>query len=147
MIFSGLRAGGGLGEVLLPDTFIWSQVALKVIFDLAFFIIVTVIGLNVIFGIIVDTFSELRDERYRIVDDMQSVCFICGLPGYDFDRKSAGFEFHIKNEHNMWGYLLFSIYLSEKNPSEYTAFEGFLLSFLSFIPLLFLSFSCFAAET
>ena len=37
---------------------------LRVIFyDLSFFIIVTTIGLNIVFGIIVDTFSELRDER------------------------------------------------------------------------------------
>ena len=32
-------------------------------YDLTFFIIVTIIGLNIVFGIIVDTFSELRDER------------------------------------------------------------------------------------
>ena len=31
--------------------------------DLSFFIVVTTIGLNIVFGIIVDTFSELRDER------------------------------------------------------------------------------------
>ena len=38
--------------------------ALRVVFfDLTFFIIVTTIGLNIVFGIIVDTFSELRDER------------------------------------------------------------------------------------
>ena len=34
-----------------------------IIYDLSFFIIVTTIGLNIVFGIIVDTFSELRDER------------------------------------------------------------------------------------
>ena len=34
-----------------------------VFFDLTFFVIVTTIGLNIVFGIIVDTFSELRDER------------------------------------------------------------------------------------
>jgi len=34
----------------------------KVIFDVSFFIIITTIGLNIIFGIIVDTFSELRDR-------------------------------------------------------------------------------------
>ena len=34
-----------------------------VFYDLTFFIIVTTIGLNIVFGIIVDTFSELRDER------------------------------------------------------------------------------------
>lgn len=33
--------------------------------DLSFFIIVTTIGLNIIFGIIVDTFSQLRDSKVR----------------------------------------------------------------------------------
>ena len=37
-----------------------------VFFDLTFFIIVTTIGLNIVFGIIVDTFSELRDERVNM---------------------------------------------------------------------------------
>ena len=37
-----------------------------VFFDLSFFIIVTTIGLNIVFGIIVDTFSELRNEKVRI---------------------------------------------------------------------------------
>jgi len=121
----------------VPDNFQWQNIAIKVFFDLSFFIIVTVIGLNIIFGIIVDTFSELRDERYRIVEDMQSVCFICGLPSYDFDRKAAGFEYHVKKEHNMWGYLLFSIYLANKDRSEYTAFEGNFSFFLSFFLLFF----------
>ena len=37
--------------------------ALRLLYDVSFFIIVTTIGLNIVFGIIVDTFSELRDER------------------------------------------------------------------------------------
>ena len=94
------------------------------LYDIIFFILIIVIGLNLVFGIIVDTFSELRDEKYSIDDDMHSVCFICSLPSYDFDRKGSGFIHHVKKEHNMWSYLLFAIYLSEKNPSEYTAFEG-----------------------
>ena len=35
----------------------------KALFDVTFFIIITTIGLNIIFGIIVDTFSELRDNK------------------------------------------------------------------------------------
>jgi len=34
----------------------------KALFDFSFFIIISTIGLNIIFGIIVDTFSELRDR-------------------------------------------------------------------------------------
>ena len=35
----------------------------RAIFDVSFFAIVTTVGLGVIFGIIIDTFSELRDEK------------------------------------------------------------------------------------
>ena len=46
---------------LVPEDFQTS--GLRVLFDVSFFIIVTTIGLTIVFGIIVDTFSELRDER------------------------------------------------------------------------------------
>jgi len=35
------------------------------IYKISFFIVITTIGLNLIFGIIVDTFSELRDKKVR----------------------------------------------------------------------------------
>jgi len=38
-----------------------------VLYHVSFFIFITTIGLNIIFGIIVDTFSELRDLKVRIV--------------------------------------------------------------------------------
>ena len=34
-----------------------------VVYHVSFFIFITTIGLNIIFGIIVDTFSELRDLK------------------------------------------------------------------------------------
>ena len=48
---------------LVPEEF--SVAALRLFYDVSFFIIVTTIGLNIVFGIIVDTFSELRDEGVR----------------------------------------------------------------------------------
>ena len=50
---------------LVPNE--WQVAGLRLLFDISFFIIVTTIGLNIVFGIIVDTFSELRDERVRPV--------------------------------------------------------------------------------
>ena len=50
---------------LVPNE--WRVAGLRLLFDISFFIIVTTIGLNIVFGIIVDTFSELRDERVRPV--------------------------------------------------------------------------------
>ena len=40
---------------------------LLAIYQVTFFIIFTTIGLNIIFGIIVDTFSELRDLKVRCI--------------------------------------------------------------------------------
>ena len=39
-----------------------SKFILKMMFDLGFFIIIKVIILNVVFGVIIDTFGELRME-------------------------------------------------------------------------------------
>ena len=44
----------------------------KAVFDVTFFIIITTIGLNIIFGIIVDTFSELRDNKVSSVTPLNS---------------------------------------------------------------------------
>ena len=85
--------------------------AWRLILDLSFFILITTIGLNIVFGIIVDSFSELRDERVRntefpcdisvnstgncrdlcflqtsIQEDQKLKCFICDLPSHEFDR-------------------------------------------------------------
>ena len=92
-------------------------------FDLTFFILVTIIMLNVVFGIIVDTFSELRDEKSKNDEAMKSECFICSLKASDFERFGKGFTHHVKHEHHMWNYLFFFYHLDQKDPSEFTALE------------------------
>ena len=53
----------------LANTF--TQFSFMSIYQLTFFILFTTIGLNVIFGIIVDTFSELRDLKVSRVSPLQ----------------------------------------------------------------------------
>lgn len=48
-------------EGIMNDNF--QDVITVTIFDVTFFILITTIGLNIIFGIIVDTFSQLRDAK------------------------------------------------------------------------------------
>lgn len=101
----------------------WNPIGIRILFDLSFFVLISTIALNVIFGIIVDTFSELRDEKWQIEEDMTSNCFICSIKAYDFDKYTKGFVHHIKNEHYMWNYLFFTIHLEDKDPSDYNALE------------------------
>ncbi len=41
--------------------------AVRTIFDLSFFIIITTLGLNIVVAILVDRFSELRSEKVRLI--------------------------------------------------------------------------------
>ena len=59
----GLRFGGGIGEHFQttgPDS---SQFYQRIFYSLIFFLVVNIIILNVFFGIIVDNFSQLRQEQ------------------------------------------------------------------------------------
>jgi len=51
----GLLAGGGMGDVLQPEVYRSDAIfAWRFVFDIAFFILVTVIIMNLVLGIIVD---------------------------------------------------------------------------------------------
>nr|XP_022341733.1 inositol 1,4,5-trisphosphate receptor type 2-like isoform X6 [Crassostrea virginica] len=94
-----------------------------VLYHVSFFIFITTIGLNIIFGIIVDTFSELRDLKWRAESDMKDTCFICSRNSYDFEHNGKGFDHHVRNEHNMWAYVFFLIHLEDVKTSDFTALE------------------------
>lgn len=49
-----------------------------VIYDLLFFFIVIIIVLNLIFGVIIDTFADLRSEKQQKELILKNTCFICG---------------------------------------------------------------------
>ena len=74
----GLRNGGGIGDVLRPPSMHESFFFPRVIYDMLFFFIVIIIVLNLIFGVIIDTFADLRSEKQQKEDILKNSCFICG---------------------------------------------------------------------
>ena len=91
VVHNGLLSGGGiadymsgeLGNAPMPSDV--NQFAARFFFDIFFFIIVLVILLNVIFGIIIDQFGELRDEEVAKNEARTGNCFICGMKAGIFD--------------------------------------------------------------
>lgn len=102
-----------------------------VLFHVSFFICITTIGLNIIFGIIVDTFSELRDLKWTAERDMRDNCFICSRSSYDFEHHAHGFERHVNQEHDIWAYVFFFIHLHDSKASDYTAMELYVFKLLA----------------
>jgi inositol 1,4,5-triphosphate receptor type 1 len=110
-----LLAGGGVGDlsVWTLDSRIWN--------DILFFIVITTILLNIIFGIIIDTFSALRAEKDWRAHVTENYCFICGIEKVTFDRaegNSEGFANHIKQDHFMWNYMKFIFHVWEQDRDD-----------------------------
>ncbi|CAL9697413.1 unnamed protein product [Knipowitschia caucasica] len=127
----GLRNGGGVGDILRRPSKEEPLFAARVVYDLLFFFVVIIIVLNLIFGVIIDTFADLRSEKQRKEEILKTTCFICGLERDKFDNKTVSFEEHIKSEHNMWHYLYFLVLVRVKDPTEYTGPESYVAQMIA----------------
>lgn len=47
----------------MPNPYDYSDYIGRFFYDLTFYLLINVLWLNIIFGIIVDSFAELRDEK------------------------------------------------------------------------------------
>ena len=85
----GLRSGGGIGDATLPITYDNNEMFfVKFAFDCSFHILVIIVMVNILFGIIIDTFAQLRDLKQSIDLDMRNICFICSI-----DRNTVSHSF------------------------------------------------------
>lgn len=127
----GLRAGGGIGEFLPAETAAeYNQQAynIRFFFDVSFFLLVITILLNVIFGIIIDTFAALREKSQMQSEDMKNICYICGLNRQTLDRDTEeGFETHVLEDHLLWNYVYFLIHLQIKDESDMNGVESYIM--------------------
>ncbi|KAK3103047.1 hypothetical protein FSP39_016030 [Pinctada imbricata] len=121
----GLRNGGGIGDILRKPDIKEPLFIARLFYDLAFFFLVIIIVLNLIFGVIIDTFADLRSEKQQKDEVLKNTCFVCGLNRSAFDNKSVSFEEHKTKEHNMWHYLNFIVLVKVKDHTEFTGPESY----------------------
>merc|ERR1711988_421907 len=119
----GMRLSGGVGD-LMSHTLSFD----RVVVDLLYFMIVLVILLNIVFGIIIDTFSDLRNKKLERLHDTTEICFICGKDRLEFDSKSiepGAFYNHIHNDHYMWNYVNFIFFIWQQDRDDDDGLELF----------------------
>lgn len=63
MVSYGLRYGGGIGEYVRTQSYADNHLIyfVKFFYNFTFHILIIIIMLNLFFGIIIDTFAQLRD--------------------------------------------------------------------------------------
>jgi hypothetical protein len=94
------------------------------VINISFVVLVNLVLQALISGLIIDTFSSMRQENEDIQKDIMSTCFICSIPKDDFEKNGLNFRKHVREEHNMWKYLWFKIYLENKDQLSYSAIEN-----------------------
>eukprot|EP01034_Spumella_vulgaris_P042660 gene42660-52919_t len=98
----------------------------RLVDDVMFFI-ATMLMLNILKGITIDTFVELRRELEIRVKDTSEKCFICGIEKNTFNRTldREAFRTHIKTDQNLWNYLYFIIYIWEQDKDDDDGLESY----------------------
>ena len=104
-VYNGMRAGGGIGEALGHLNQNSDHYFFRLIFDLTFFIFVIICLLNIIFGIIIDTFADLRDKRNDFNKLKTSKCFICEQEKFKIESLGEGWLKHTEISHRILSYL------------------------------------------
>ena len=100
----GLRAGGVPFEPKIgSQPGFWSEF----IYSWIFYFLIILIILNIINGIIVDTFQDLKEKNSKIAEEKQNICFICQLSRSQFESKGLDFNYHLSKEHNVYYYFCY----------------------------------------
>ena len=101
----------------------------RLIVDMLWFIIISVLAMNIIFGIVIDTFGNLRKQKNERHESTVGKCFICDIDREIFERASDGpdgFKVHTKRDHNMWNYVYFIFLIWEQNKEDDDGLEYFI---------------------
>ena len=133
----GLRSDGGIGDAMRiydPKTDPAKDLTYLVIFQLSFFMIINILFINIIFGIVIDTFGQLRDNKKSRLEEINGKCYICGISKSRFDNeylfinicRGNGWLEHIYLEHNLYNYLYFLILIEDKESNACNGLEKYI---------------------
>lgn len=123
-IYQGLRMDIG-SAITETDVSMDNRWYMRMGFDLSYFVVITTILMNVIFGIILDTFGSLRDETQEREIYMKNNTFIACIDRGAIDKAAQaqeidnGFAYLENEKHARWNYLNFIFYLKRKPSTEF----------------------------
>ena len=117
----------GLSDCKPPSEFHKEDIISRYFFDDIYMIIIPILMANIIYGLILDTFSILNKNEDESRADRENKCFICGKTRSDIERlTSKPFKYHTENEHCEWNYIFFMAYLEYKEKTEYSGIESYI---------------------
>lgn len=89
---SAFKYDSGVGGFLIAPYDVYAtnegMLVVRFIFDNFFNLLVIIVMLNIVSGIIIDTFGELRETLKEYKEDLKNLCFICGIDKETIEKES-----------------------------------------------------------
>ena len=79
-------------------------------YDMIYIIFFGLLFGNIVSGIILDAFGELRDKTSSLEDDKSNLCYICNASRDKIEKSNSNFDDHIA-KHYLWNYIFYIINL------------------------------------
>ena len=138
MINSGIRGGAGMGfgiKKLDQKGFF-----IEFFLEMCNFILVSLVFMNMITGIIVDSFGSVREKKNEDNEIKENTCYICSLHREKFEKNGIKFENHTEVEHNVINYFnyIFKVEMtdeSELNSLDYQVLQSIKGKKTDFFPI------------
>lgn len=121
----GPRNGGGIGDILKKYNFHPSGIYTGMLFlQVLYFIIVNLLLLNMINGIIINTFTSMSDDLEMKMNDIENKCFICNLDKTSLRKSQVDPDEHKKKQHNIKNYILYFVNVKIKKSKDHNFDEA-----------------------
>jgi hypothetical protein len=124
---AGIRARGGAADQMIRISFERnnSLYYIRTIYDISNFLICIIIMIDLVFGIILGTFSDMREKERKYDSDKINNCFICHITRETVEKRKEDFKFHRDKKHYLWNYVDYMIFLKFSEPHELNAMNSF----------------------
>ena len=128
----GVRTDGGIGDVLRKRSYNLTTLYYigRFFYDFLFFLFVIIIMMSIVFGIVIDTFAELKEMGYKKEDDIINICYVCGERREDLEVNKKNFESHVAGEHCIWQYVEYMIGLKYVDIQETNAVNSYVMEMI-----------------
>ena len=105
----GMRFDGGIADRMSRRSYNLNRgmYLSRFFYELVYFWSQTVMLQGMLFSIVIEAFSELRNREIENEKDKNEICFICGVDKATCEKNGQKFDEHTNKEHNLWTYVDF----------------------------------------
>ena len=97
----------------------------RLFFDQISNLVLLILIVQILAGLIIDRFGQIREASENMEEELKSNCIICGENADLIERKSGNsFDYHKIYIHSLWNYILYIGYLRKKLKGDYNAIES-----------------------